>query len=87
LSLPHWIKWNKDKGMYKISSNMDCFEQKTKKVKFLMTLKDAQYINNILSNHYVGLSESIFNKDDKDKLKQLDRITDNLVKSIRKSVN
>jgi hypothetical protein len=32
LSLPHWIKWNKDKGMYKISNSMECFEQKNKKM-------------------------------------------------------
>jgi hypothetical protein len=66
---------------------MDCSFQQTKRVKFLMTVKDANYVNNILSSHFVGLSENIMDKDDKDKLKQLDRITDNLEKSIRKSFN
>jgi hypothetical protein len=34
LSLPHWIKWNKVKGMYEINNNMDCFEQVVKNTSY-----------------------------------------------------
>ena len=64
---------------------MDCSFAQSKRVKFLMTLKDANYVNEILSDGYVRLSESGSN--DKKQERQLDNILDNLKKSIIKSVN
>lgn len=64
---------------------MDCSFAQSKRVKFLMTLKDAHYVNEILGDSYVRLSESGAN--DKKQERQLNNILDNLEKSIRKSVN
>ena len=45
MSLPHWIKWNKDKGMYKISNGMDCFEQTEKNTVY--KIEEYQALDNI----------------------------------------
>jgi len=55
-----------------------------KKVKFLMTMKDADYVNNILSSCFVEDSEDEFH--DAKKLRQLDKITDNLQNAINRAV-
>jgi hypothetical protein len=47
LSLPHWIKWNKDKGMYKISNGMECFEQSKMDCLFRQEFDYNKMINEI----------------------------------------
>jgi len=56
LSLPHWIKWNKVKGMYEINNNMDCFEQSEKRVTISINVPKSKLseiwgiIDNLIQN-------------------------------------
>ena len=56
MSLPHWIKWNKDKGMYKISNSMECFEQNKK---ISLTLNQLKMLKIALNNEYVIMNDEI----------------------------